>query len=182
MTKKNYGKLNVTLVQNLRRKISEIRGAEENFRMIFEGTRDGILVADNETRNFIMANPAICKMLGYTKEELLKLGITRIHPKKDLPAVIDAFEKQLRGELIIAEALPVLRKDGIVILCDITSAPIKINGKDVLMGVFKDVTEKKKAEEELKATEMRYKTLFDNIPFLSQSVTPEAKIVYVNRK
>ena len=45
-------------------------------------------------KRFYGCNPTICQMLGYTPEEIVTLGITDIHPAKDLPYVMDQFQRQ----------------------------------------------------------------------------------------
>ena len=96
MRRKSYHKLNVTLIHNLRKKIEELRVSEEKFRSIFENAIEGILVADAKTRKFVFANPQICTLTGYSKKELLKIGVEDIHPQKDLPHVLSEFTKQLK--------------------------------------------------------------------------------------
>ena len=53
---------------------------DERYRTLFEDATDGLLVADVETGRFVLANPRICIMLGYTCDELLQLSIADIHP------------------------------------------------------------------------------------------------------
>jgi PAS domain S-box-containing protein len=126
------------------RKLAEdaLKESEEKFRSIFENAGDGILIADLEKRKFLMANRKICKMLGYSREELLKLDVSKIHPKKDLPRVIRAFKLQAQKKLTVARGLPVLRKDGTVFYADISSGPFVLKGKSYMMGFFRYVTEK----------------------------------------
>jgi PAS domain S-box-containing protein len=100
--------------------------AEEKFRLIFEGAGDGILAADVKTWRFAFANPKICEITGYSLEELLKLSVDDLHPKKDLPNVIDQFTNQLLGKTTLAMDIPVLRKDERVVYCDINSKPMRI--------------------------------------------------------
>jgi PAS domain S-box-containing protein len=125
-----------------------LQESEERFRAIFEGANDGILAADAKTRRFSFANPRICEITGYSSEELLKLGVGDINPKKDLPYVIDSFEKQRQGKAALSKDIPVLRKDERVVYCDVSSKPIKIGSQEYLVGFFRDVTEHRKAEEE----------------------------------
>jgi len=61
-----------------------LRESEERYRVLFEGSATGILMANVENKQFDYANPSICRMLGYTKEELTRLGIADIHPKDAL--------------------------------------------------------------------------------------------------
>src|SRR4030066_1168432 len=78
-------------LENLQRDITKrkqakeaLRDSEERYRALFQASADGILIADIETKAFKYANPALCRMLGYTEEELRTLGLADIHPKEDL--------------------------------------------------------------------------------------------------
>jgi len=128
----------------------ELKESEAKFRAVFEGASDGFLAADAETKKFVFANPEICRITGYPAAKLLRLDISDIHPKKDLHRVLREFSRQLR-EGGIARNIPVLRKDGKTIYCDINSARINIGENDLLMGVFRDITERKRMEDELHA-------------------------------
>ncbi|MCX5633806.1 MAG: PAS domain S-box protein [Phycisphaerae bacterium] len=128
----------------------ELKDSEIRLKTIFEDSFDGIVLADTETRKFQMHNKMICKMLGYTEEEITRISVNDIHPKKDLPRVIEIFESQARGKIKLADSLPVKRKDGSVFYADITASPITLGGRKYLMGSFRDITERKRAEEEIK--------------------------------
>ncbi|MDD5432072.1 MAG: PAS domain S-box protein [Candidatus Omnitrophica bacterium] len=132
------------------RKKSEIalRESEEKFRTIFDNAVDGIILADKVSQKFFLANNAICKMLGYSNEEIKDLTVMDIHPEKDISYVIEQFKKQAKGEISLAREIPVKRKDGSIFYADINSSPIVISGKEYLMGFFHDVTELKLAEED----------------------------------
>ncbi|HAZ13528.1 MAG: hypothetical protein A2X86_13435 [Bdellovibrionales bacterium GWA2_49_15] len=122
--------------------------SETQFRLIFENASDGILIADTRTKQFVMGNNKIFQMLKYDLSELQKLSVADIHPKEELPLVLEAFEKQHRQEGALAENLPVKRKDGSIFFADINAFPLKINGKEMLIGFFRDITERKRAEKE----------------------------------
>ena len=122
-----------------------LKESEERFRIIFNNSTDGILIADMEEKKFFMANDTICRMLGYTREEITGLSINDIHPEADLPHVAEQFERQARGEFVVAENLPVMRKDRKIFYADIRSKPIMLSGKEYLAGVFTDITDRNKA-------------------------------------
>jgi len=86
-----------------------LRESEERLKGIFEGASDGILGADLKTQRLVYANPRCCELIGYPIEELLKLGVTNIHPKKDLPFVLDQFRKQAKGKITLARDMSTLR-------------------------------------------------------------------------
>ncbi len=141
-----------------------LKQSEEKFRTIFDNSTDGILVADMENKKFVMGNNTICRMLGYSIEEIKDLGVMEIHPKEDLPFVVEQFEKQARREIISAENIPMKRKDGSVFYADINSAPIIMDRKAYLLGSFRDITNRKKAEQELQRSEEKFRLLFNDAP------------------
>jgi len=124
--------------------------SEKRYKMLFDKAAEGILVADTKTKKFRYANPAICRMLGYSEEELTKMGVPDIHPKESLEHVFAEFEAQVRGEKTLAPALPCLRKDGKIIYADINTTNMVIDEVSCNVGFFTDVTDRVRAEEQLR--------------------------------
>jgi len=144
------------MVLGLRQELTERKQAEEalreselKYKTLFEGAAEGVLVADIETHEFKYANQAICEMLGYTKEELIGMDVGDLHPKKAVKDVISEFEAQARGEKTLAPNIPCLRKDGSTIYADIRTTKVMIGGRECNVGLFADITERKRTEEEL---------------------------------
>ena len=123
-----------------------LKESRDQLEAIFDSANDGILVADAQTKQFLTGNRTICTMLGYTIEEIIKLTVNNIHPAKDLPHVIDQFEKHARKEIELATDIPVLKKDGTVLYADINMSLVTINGKKCAIGLFRDVTERRHIE------------------------------------
>jgi diguanylate cyclase (GGDEF)-like protein/PAS domain S-box-containing protein len=136
--------------ETLRASERRYRQLEERFRVIFEGAQDGILVADPEKRQFVLGNPAICLMLGYTPGEITRLWVDDIHPAAELARVKAIIMKNLKGEAMMSRDIPVLRRDGAVFYADISAAFIHLDGRPYLMGIFRDVSERKEFEERLR--------------------------------
>ena len=134
-----------TLVQ---KRTIELQKAEETFRDLFDNANDGMIVAEQD-RNFSLVNKKISQMLGYTQAELTKLSIMDIHPEEEMPSVIDIFEKQRRGEIESA-IQPMKRKDGSVFYAEVTAKPIQISGVAKMLGMFRDITGRKLAEDEIR--------------------------------
>lgn len=125
------------------------REKEALYRAIFEASADGILVADLRTRKFIYANAAICRMFGYGREEMLRLGLKDIHLPKDLPVVMADFESRSRGEKTVA-SVPCLKKNGEVFQADINTASAVLSGRRCNIGIFRDISSRLRVEEALK--------------------------------
>ncbi|MFM8445423.1 MAG: response regulator [Methylococcus sp.] len=135
------------------RKLREqlLRDRETRLRVLLEGAQDGVLLAELPSTRFVEANLAMCRMLGYERAELLGLTPADIHPKPDLPRVIAVFERMAKGEVILGEDLPFLRKDGTVFPCDVSATLLEIDGVHYLAGFFHDITQRKQSERELEA-------------------------------
>lgn len=132
--------------------MTEQKKAEENFRSLFDSVNDGILLADVETKTFHLCNNKICQMMDYKPEEIIKMGVADLSPAEDVPYVLEQFEKQAKREIEIAKDIPVKRKDGSVFFADVNTSTVTLNGRSYLMGILRDITERRKAQEALKET------------------------------
>ena len=127
--------------------------SDQTFKTIFNNAGDGIILVEADSKKFRTANKMLSKMLGYSVEEIINLGVKDIHPKESLPYVISQFEKQAKGVITLAVNIPVKRKDGSVFYADINSVQTTLHGKKYLLGIFRDITERKLAEEILRFSE-----------------------------
>ena len=121
--------------------------SEEKYRALMDNAGEGILLADIDG-NHLEANKKIVDLLGYPIEELLKLSFSQIIPSEDVERAKAAF-KELRaiGSGRVNNAT-ILRKDGKRIPVDITTSLVSYSGKIVVQGIFRDVSDRQKMEEE----------------------------------
>ncbi len=134
------------------------------FQTIFHNMADGILVADVQDKKIHLANAKLCQMLGYSSEEIKHLGIADIHPEKDLQYVIEQFNRQVEGKITLAEDIPLKRIDGGILYVDVNAIPITLDGKKCLIGIFRDITDRRNTESELHQSQFKYRMLLENIP------------------
>jgi PAS domain S-box-containing protein len=144
-------------------KEAALQESEASYRMLFSGASDGILLADSQTRQFRYANPAICRMLGYTEEELLRKNVADIHPKESLNHVLAEFAALARGEIRSSPDLPCLRKDGTIFYADISHSTVVLEGREYHAGFFHDITERKQTEEAIFQSKKDWEDSFDSI-------------------
>ncbi len=156
----------LTIGHNITRFIQveqDLRDSEAKFRILFNNAIDGILLADSQTLKFFTGNKKICQMLGFTIEELKNLSVMDIHPKEDISYVLNQFNNQVNGNISLAKDIPVKKKDGKIFYCDINSSTVKILDKLYLMGIFRDITDRKKTEEKLKLEKEKLQAIIDGL-------------------
>jgi PAS domain S-box-containing protein len=139
-----------------------LRQAHDKLQAIYDGMVDGLLIADIETKQFVRTNISVCRMLGYSEEELLSMSVMDIHLAADLPAILEAFQALAEGRLGIAKDLPVLRRDGSVFFANISTSGIVYNGRPCLIGFFRDISERKQAQEALQQEHRTLKHLLQS--------------------
>jgi len=157
----------VCFIQDIseRKKAEEgLKESERTFRALFDNTPDGIALANPENKKFTMGNETFYQMLGYNSDEIQNLGVMDIHPTEEVNHSVDQFEKLLRKEIAVAENIPVKRKDGSIFFADIRAFLISLAGKTYLAGIFRDITERKRAQEALRESEEKFRTLVGTVP------------------
>jgi diguanylate cyclase (GGDEF)-like protein/PAS domain S-box-containing protein len=141
-----------------------LRESEGRYRVLFERSTFGILMTDIGTGRFVDANVSICRMLGYSKAELLQLGIADIHPKDSRDRLTSEIESQARGGQQASIAISCLRKDGTVFYADIAGANTIFHGRKCVVGFLIDITERKQADEALRASQQMIEGIINAIP------------------
>ena len=126
-----------------------LRQSHDQLHAIYDSTLDGLLVTDIETKRFLRTNPAMCRMLGYSEEEILSISVMEIHPPDALPAILEQFQALADGRLPVAEGAALLAKDGTVLRADISGKCVVYDGRPCIIGFFHDITTRKRAEQEL---------------------------------
>jgi len=159
------------------RKIAEeaVKQSEEKYRTIIEQAPDGIFISDRDTF-FVDVNKSGCSMLGYTKEELLKMKFTEVISPENLknnPIRIDELNS---GRIVLSER-KVVRKDGSEILVEI-NAKLRPDGK--YQSFIRDITDRKKAEQAVKESEEKYRTLVEQAEDAIALYDASGKILDVN--
>jgi PAS domain S-box-containing protein len=153
---------NHTELEHRKQTEEALRRNHEEVRAFYDGMHDGLLIADVETRRFVRTNPSMCRMLGYSENELLSLSVKDIHPADSLPHVLEQFAAMAQRQSTVATGLPVLRKDGNLLCADISAFPIIYHGRLCSIGFFHDITLCRRAEEALRSSETKYRMLFNS--------------------
>lgn len=180
----------VTQLEELRRRIAELEKSEAEllgmkilFEGLFEFAPDAIVVVNSEGR-ILQVNAQAEKMFGYAPEELLGKPVEVLIPgrfrKRHKEHIKNYFLKP-RIRLLGAELeLYALRKDGTEFPVDIALGPIETKEGTVVLGIVRDITEHMRMEEALRASEMKYRSIFENAVEGIFQTSVEGRILAVN--
>lgn len=133
------------------RRIAEenLRTSEEHYRLVVDNANDAIIVAQDGMIKF--SNPRAVTVTGYSTEELLTRPFTDfIHPD-DRKIVVENYIKRMKGEPVSSSYLfRIVRKDDSIFMVEINAVLITWKGKPATLNFLTDITERNRAEEEIK--------------------------------
>jgi PAS domain S-box-containing protein len=164
-----------------RKRIEEsLRASEHRFRDLFNNSPDAIFVEDVQG-NVLDVNPAACQLHDMTYDELVGKNVLDLVPQEKRDYVKTHFADQLSGKETHIEGLVSLTKDGRIIPVDIRISPLQYDGQAAVLFHVRDITEQKRAEQALRASEQRFRELFENSPDAIFVQDPKGTILDVNR-
>lgn len=169
-------RMNAELGKRVDERSAEIQRSEARYRSLIEQASDAIYVVDYKGR-FLEVNNAICNMTGYSREELLQMTVDQIIDPEDLKADPIKHGPRNPDEYGMRERR-LLRKNGTIFPSEVN---VKMFPDDKILVIARDITDRKKIETELKASEQKYKLLFDSNPSPLWMIDKEAlTIIAVN--
>jgi len=120
--------------------------SEQLFHCVFDAVEHGILVLDADSNELLLANPALCRMLGYTHDELLALQLEQLLLAGTIDAVREIFSSMARGESHKGR-LSLQRKNGSLCNVELSNGHMALQGRHFLVGLFRDLSETERAEQ-----------------------------------
>ena len=117
-----------------------LKESEAKYRSLLDHASDAILLADIQG-NIVEANRKAVELWGWTKEELLQMHYTQLHPMPEMERTIAAFQKIIEKNTDHLSGGSIQRKDGNIFPVDITCNVIEYAGRKVIQGSFRDISE-----------------------------------------
>lgn len=172
---------NVTSVMVIGRDMSERIETEKRLMMVetaINSTTEAIYINDTSLK-IIYVNDGACRMLGYSREELLTMHIVDIdaHYTTD---EIHEFKASTLNESNIAFETRHRRKDGSIIDVEIVGTSFAYDKDEIILSVVKEITERKKMEKALRYREEYQRTLLDNFPYFVWLKDKESRLLAAN--
>ena len=146
--------------------VEALRASEERFRSAVQYSAIGMALATPDGR-FVEANPALCRILGYTREELLARTFQEITHPDDLDASRDFARQLLAGEVESYQTEKrYLHKDGHAVCALLSVSLVRDAAGEPLhfIGQIQDLTERKQIDAALRESEERHRMLFRRNP------------------
>ena len=160
---------------------AELKRLKEFNENIVQTMAEGIIL-QNAEGVFTFVNPAAAAIMGYTPEELVGQHWTAVIPPDQHAAIHAADERRKRGAFDRYE-VDVVCKDGARRTVWVSGSPRFEEGRFVAtMAVFTDITERKQAEEALRASEERLRTVLENMPVMLDALDDKLNIIVWNRE
>ncbi|MCM8782643.1 MAG: PAS domain S-box protein, partial [Candidatus Omnitrophica bacterium] len=128
--------------EELKKQLIEL---EQKYRSLMDGIKEAILIIDPPGR-IIEINNMAQQLLGYSKEELLKMNLDHLYPPKESPRVMAFFNEVLQRKSGLLDDALLLTKNGKAISAAITSSVVEWAGRKIMLGFITDITERKQAE------------------------------------
>jgi len=142
-----------------------LRQSEEKYRTILEDMEESYY-EDDLAGNFTFVNDAVCRVLGYSKEELIGMNYRVYTPPEEVEKVLQAYNLVYRtGEPNRLFTTTQIKKDGTRIAAECSVIPLRNENGEIIgfRGVGRDVTERIQIEEALRQSEEKYRTILESM-------------------
>ena len=178
----SFGRSQTALVDitEQRQTARSLRESEERYRSLFETTPNPMYIVDLASLRFIEVNAAAVRHYGYTREEFLAMSIMNIRPPDEAERLRAGLANYSAGTVTAAGIWRHRRKDGSIIYVEVSSRNLQIGGRNCMLVVPFDITERTKTDEALRASEVRYRELFEKATSGIYRSSPEGRFLIAN--
>lgn len=171
----------VTDITERKKAEQALRESQERLAILFESAPDAIYVTDLDGR-FVDGNRAAEELVGFAKADLVgkSLAESGLLSADDVSKAAANLRKVTAGQSSGPTEYTVRRKSGSLIAVEVRTFPVTIGGRILSLGIARDITARKHAEEAIKASEKKFRSIFETAANLITSVNEQGIIVDCN--
>ncbi len=145
-----------------------LRESEQRFRVLFAASPDAVLLIDPHDPRadwpIVDCNAAACQMNGFTRAELLGQSVDILNASPGNPPERAAYLERLRREPVVHLETSRKHKTGTVFPIEVSTSVIILAGREMVLGIDRDITERKRVELALRESEAHQRALFEDSP------------------
>ncbi len=160
-----------------KRSINALKASESKYSRLFNKSSDAIIIHDLEG-NITDVNERALELLGYEKDETLKLKIDDLHPENALEESKQAFDI-IKESGSVTFRVDMQKKDGKIFHAHVSAGTFRSNSHMLVQGIIRDISEQKEYEQALAESELKYRTLIETLPH-AIAIIQDRKIVFAN--
>jgi len=170
--------------------IKRVKTSELNYRLLAENISDIIWILDLKTTRLTFMSSSVHRMLGYTPEEIMALSLEKTMTPESYKEMLKILQEELsvegkdgvdpeRSRIFEFQSI---RKDGTFLWVEVRANFLRdITGQPVgVLGVTRDITERKKAEEAIREGETKYRLLAENVTDVIWTVDMDLNLTYIS--
>lgn len=161
----------------------ELKSSEERLKVIFEFAPDGYYLNDLKG-NFVDGNKAAEEIVGYKREELIGKNFLKLTllPPKQIPKAAAVLAKNALGMSSGPDEFTLNRKDGNQVLVEINTFPVKFKRKTLVLGIARDITERRRTEKALNEEKDKAQKYLNIAGVMIVAINTKEEITLINRK
>jgi PAS domain S-box-containing protein len=138
-------------IQDHQEALVNLKASEERIKIILNMAADGMILGDINFSRIVDLNTTMATMLGYTEDELKGQSPGLIHPDDTIRLVKAEFDTFTEGRHVLLKDIPLRRKDGSMLMADLSGSVFDLHGEKVALGVFRDNSESRHLELQLES-------------------------------
>jgi PAS domain S-box-containing protein len=152
-------------IEELKQAQEALELSEERYRALFENAGDAIFILEMEgddVGKIVSANRVAADMHGYALDDLLGLNIADLDAPEEIARLPQRIEQIRSGQWVKEEILH-RKKDGTIFPAEVTAGPLWVKAHTYILSIDRDISERRRAEEKLRASEAKYRNILETI-------------------
>ena len=158
----------------------ELRQSNQKYIRMIQSSPDAITLRTLPERRYLEVNEGFCRMTGYTAEEAIGKTSAELQVWADPEQRGATLQRVLREGEVHEEEFRFRTKSGEIRFGQLAAVKVTVGNQQCMLSVSRDITERKRAEEELRRSEANFRSLVHDAPFGILKVTPEGRILQAN--